>query len=67
MYKGKYDKLDYGNYFFLPGQQDPTYDYQARTYQGNILAQLPALYTALNKKPEDQFKPVSVDNPTVYC
>jgi hypothetical protein len=67
MYKDKNDRLDYGNYFFLGGSADPTYDYQARTYQGNILTKLPLLYAALNKLPDNQNEPVSPDNQTVYC
>ena len=41
-YVDKNGRLDYGNYFFLPGSVTPTYDYQVRVYQGNILTQLPA-------------------------
>jgi hypothetical protein len=67
MYKGKYDRLDYGNYFFVPNNANPVFDYEARTYQGNILTQLPALYQALNKKGADSTKPVSATNAEVYC
>jgi hypothetical protein len=61
------DTLDYGSYSFSPDAKDPTYDYDVRTYQGNVLAKLPALYAALNKLPENQNKPVGPDNPTVLC
>ncbi len=44
-----------------------TYDYEARTYQGNILTQLPALNKALNFKGADSTKPVSANNAEVYC
>jgi hypothetical protein len=67
MYKDKNDRLDYGNYFFLPGAVSPTYDYQARTYQGNILTKLPLLYAALNKLPDNQNEPASPANPEVLC
>jgi hypothetical protein len=67
MYKGKTADLDYGNYFFVPNDPNPTYDYEARTYQGNILTQLPALYKALNYKGADPTKPVSATNAKVYC
>jgi hypothetical protein len=59
--------LNYGNYFFVPPAVTPTFDYQVRIYQANILTQLPALNTALNKKPENQNAPVSVQNPKVVC
>jgi hypothetical protein len=51
----------------VPPAVTPTFDYQVRIYQANILTQLPALNTALNKKPENQNAPVSVDNPKVQC
>ena len=67
MYKGKTADLDYGNYFFVPNDPNPTYDYEARTYQGNILTQLKALDKALNYKGADPTKPVSATNAKVYC
>ena len=63
----KDSRLDYGNYFFLPGATTPTYDYDVRVYQANLLTQLDPLYKALNKLPDDQSKPLSADNPTVDC
>ena len=63
----KRDSLNYGNYFFLPGAVTPTYDYQVRTYQGNVLTQLSALKAALNERPDNQDKPASPDNPIVVC
>jgi hypothetical protein len=60
-------RLDYGNYFFVPNNPNPLYDYEARTYQGNILTQLPALKKALNYKGADSTKPVSANNAEVYC
>jgi hypothetical protein len=63
----KRDSLNYGNYFFLPGSPLPTYDYQVRTYQGNVLAQLPALKAALNGLPDNQDEPASPNNPIVVC
>jgi hypothetical protein len=65
--KDEVNRLNYGNYFFVPPAVTPTWDYQVRTYQANILTQLPSLYTELDKKPENQNAPVSVDNPTVQC
>ena len=63
----KVGRLNYGNYFFVPPAVTPTWDYQARTYQGNILTQLPALKAALNNLPDNQNAPVSADNPIVHC
>jgi len=63
----KKDTLDYGNYFFNPGQKLPTYDYNIRTFQGNLLTQLNPLYQALNGKPNDQSAPVSPANMIVHC
>jgi hypothetical protein len=63
----KKDTLDYGNYFFNPGQKLPTYDYNIRTFQGNLLTQLNPLYKALNGKPNDQSAPVSPANMIVHC
>ena len=42
-YGKKQDTLDYGNYFFNKGKPFPTYDYNVRTYQGNLLTQLDPL------------------------
>jgi hypothetical protein len=66
-YPDMYGRLNYGNYFFVPPAVTPTWDYQVRTYQGNILAQLPALNTTLNELPENQNAPVSALNPKVVC
>jgi hypothetical protein len=66
-YPGMYGRLNYGNYFFVPPAVTPTWDYQVRIYQGNILTQLPALNNLLNKHPENQNAPVSANNPVVNC
>ena len=63
----KRDTLDYGNYFFVNGKPNPVYDYNARTYQGNLLTQLAPLYTALNGKPDNQNAPAGPDNLIVHC
>ncbi len=75
----KRDTLDYGNYFFLPGQLDPTFDYNVRTFQGNLLTQWKPLYAALNNKTQDQINaelgvhpdsltaPPGPDNLIVHC
>jgi hypothetical protein len=59
--------LDYGNSFYVPGKKFPFYDYNVRTYQGNLLNELNPLYDALNGKPEDQGKPVGPTNMIVHC
>jgi len=61
------DRLDYGNYFFLPGATTPTYDYDVRIYQANILTKLQALKVALNGTPTTPDQPISPDNPPVGC
>jgi hypothetical protein len=73
------DTLDYGNFFFNKGQKLPTFDYNVRTYQGNLLTQLQPLYTALNGKTQDQINkelnvlpdgtttPVGPNNMIVHC
>ena len=67
-YGTKRDTLDYGNYFFVKGKTSPIYDYNARTYQGNLLTQLGPLYKALNGKPDNQNAPVNpITNPEVQC
>jgi hypothetical protein len=63
----KRDTLDYGNYFFLPGQLDPTFDYNVRTFQGNLLTQWKPLRAALNGLPDNPAKPVGPDNLIVHC
>jgi hypothetical protein len=68
----KKNTLDYGSYFFNPGSKTPTYDYNIRTFQGNLLTQLNPpqtnpLYVALNGKPNDQSAPVSPTNMIVHC
>jgi len=63
----KRDTLDYGNYFFKQGNPNPIYDYNARTYQGNLLNELGPLYTALNGKPDNQNAPAGPDNLIVHC
>ena len=66
-YGKKRDTLDYGNYFFEKGKPFPIYDYNARTYQGNLLTELAPLYTALNGKPDNQNAPAGPDNLIVHC
>jgi hypothetical protein len=63
----KRNTLDYGNYFFVPGKKLPFYDYNVRTYQGNLLGELKPLRDALNGKPNEQGKPVGPDNMIVHC
>jgi len=66
-YPGRYARLNYGSYFFVPPAVTPTWDYQVRTYQGNILTQLPALDKALNGTPTTPGKPIGRDNLAVKC
>ena len=67
-YPTKRDVLDYGNYFFVKGKTSPIYDYNVRTYQGNLLTQLGPLYEALNGKPDNPNAPVNpITNPEVQC
>ncbi|HEX4089870.1 MAG TPA: hypothetical protein VHZ33_14240 [Trebonia sp.] len=61
------DVLDYGNYFFTRGAQLPTYAYNIRTYQGNLLTQLHPLKVALNGLPDNQNLPAGPDNMIVDC
>jgi len=61
------DTLDYGSYFFEPGKTLPIYDYNARTYGGNLLTELAPLYQALNGKPDNQNAPVTPSNLIVHC
>jgi hypothetical protein len=63
----KRDTLDYGNYFFIKGKTLPEYDYNARTYQGNLLKEMGPLYTALNGKPDNQNAPAGPANLIVHC
>ena len=64
----KHDVLDYGNEFFVKGNPNPQFDYNVRTYQGNLLSHMRGLYVKLNGKPENQLEPVSpTSNPIVQC
>jgi hypothetical protein len=65
--KNKLDRLDYGDYFFTQNATTPTYDYNVRVYQANILTKLPALKAALNGTPTTPDEPISPDNPPVVC
>jgi hypothetical protein len=66
-YGKKRDTLDYGNYFFEKGKPDPIYDYNARTYQGNLLTELGPLKMALNGKLDSPSKPAGPNNQVVHC
>src|SRR3984957_1721292 len=65
----KRDVLDDGNLFFVKvnGRLLPFYDYNVRTFQGNLLTELQPLYRALNGKPNDPSLPVSPANMIVHC
>jgi hypothetical protein len=63
----KRDTLDYGNYFFVKGKKLPFYDYNVRTYQGNLLNELNPLHNALNGKPDNQSEPAGPNNMIVHC
>jgi hypothetical protein len=65
----KRDVLDDGSLFFVKvnGKMLPFYDYNVRTYQGNLLTQLRPLYKALNGKPDNPSEPVSPTNMIVHC
>ncbi len=65
----KRDVLDDGNLFFVKvnGRMLPFYDYNVRTYQGNLLTQLKPLKRALNGKPDNPSQPVSPTNMIVHC
>ena len=63
----KINRLDYGNYFFLPQHTTPTWDYDVRVYQGNILTELPGVATALHGSPTTPGEPIGPHNPAVVC
>ena len=65
----KRDVLDEGNLFFVKvnGRMLPFYDYNVRTYQGNLLTQLHPLYRALNGKPDNPKRRSSPANMIVHC
>jgi hypothetical protein len=66
----KRDVLDYGNIFFFKNKQGklaPEFDYNVRTYQGNLLNYLQPLYNTLNGKPDNWNAPVSPTNQIVHC
>ena len=65
----KRDVLDDGNLFFVKvnGRMLPFYDYNVRTYQGNLLTQLYPLKRALDGKPDNPRLPVSPTNMIVHC
>jgi hypothetical protein len=67
----KRDVLDYGNIFLVKapdGKLTPQFDYNVRTYQGNLLSHIRGLYDKLQGKPENQAEPVNLStNPIVQC
>jgi hypothetical protein len=64
----KHDILDYGNEFLVPGNPTPQYDYNVRTYQGNLLSHMKALYDKFEGTPENPALPVNpVTNPKIQC
>jgi hypothetical protein len=52
-----------------PGVTEPVviWNYALRVYQGNLLAEMPLLYQALNKKPPNVNAPVGPLNEPVNC
>jgi hypothetical protein len=69
--KDKLDTLDYGNIFLVKasdGQLKPQFDYNVRTYQGNLLSHIGGLYEKLQGKPENQKAPANpISNPIIQC
>jgi len=66
----KHDVLDYGNVFSVEvkGKLTPEFDYNVRTYQGNLLSHMRGLYDKLQGKPENQSEPANpTSNPIVQC
>jgi len=66
----KRDVLDYGNLFWAKnskGVLSPFFDYNVRTFQGNVLKELRPIFDALNKKPVDHNQPVGPNNQIVAC
>jgi hypothetical protein len=64
----KHDVLDYGNEFFVKGNPNPQFDYNVRTYQGNLLSHMKALYDKLQGTPENKALPVNpITNPKIQC
>ena len=64
------DVLDYGNVFFVKvkGKLQPQFDYNVRTYQGNLLSHVRGLYDTLNGKPDNRSEPANpTSNPIVQC
>jgi len=60
--------LDYGNEFYVSGNPTPQYDYNVRTYQGNLLSHMKALYDKLEGQPENAALPVNpITNPKIQC
>jgi hypothetical protein len=66
----KHDVLDYGNVFSVEvkGKLTPEFDYNVRTYQGNLLSHMRGLYDKLQGKPDNQNEPANPStNPIVNC
>jgi len=64
----KHDVLDYGNEFFVKGNPNPQFDYNVRTYQGNLLSHMKALYDKFEGTPENAALPVNpITNPKIQC
>ena len=65
------DVLDYGNIFLVKaadGKLTPQFDYNVRTYQGNLLSHMKALYDKLEGTPENAALPVNpITNPKIQC
>jgi hypothetical protein len=62
----KRDTLDYGSVVLVKGT--PQFDYNIRTYQGNLLSHMRGLYDKLQGKPENQSEPANpTSNPIVQC
>jgi hypothetical protein len=67
----KHDVLDYGSVFIVKapdGKLTPQFDYNVRTYQGNLLSHMRGLYEKLQGKPDNQSEPANPStNPIVNC
>jgi hypothetical protein len=63
--------LDYGNIFLAKaadGKLTPQFDYNVRTYQGNLLSHMRGLYDKLEGTPENAALPVNpITNPKIQC
>jgi hypothetical protein len=67
----KHNILDYGSVFIVKapdGKLTPQFDYNVRTYQGNLLSHMRGLYEKLQGKPDNQNEPANPStNPIVNC